>query len=200
MKFYGDINMQQNELQQAVIQIETNFPSAPVPGRIVFKNQILYICIEIDSGTPVWVPLTNEIESYEFVQSASASTWNVNHNLNTSLPSVQVYGADNKVLFPDDIEIIDNNNVQLTFGQLLTGRAIILTGSQTGAARPSFAFEYTQSEPSTTWVVVHNLGYIPVVRVFIGNDEVQPLSITHDSLFQTTITFSTPAVGIARFI
>jgi hypothetical protein len=53
---------------------------------------------------------------------------------------------------------------------------------------------------SDTWTVIHGLGYYPITRVFIGNQEVQPLSITHDSVNQTTIRFTTSQVGTAKFI
>jgi hypothetical protein len=200
MRSFGHINMQQNELQESVIQVETNFPALPVPGRLVFKNQILYICISIATGTPVWIPLTNEIESFEYVQSASSDSWTITHNLGTTLPSVQVYGADNKVVYPDDIEIITNNVVKVSFSRPQTGRAVVLTGSQTGMPRTQYAAEYTQTTPSTTWTIQHNLGYNPIVRIFVGMEEVQPMSITHDSLFQTTVRFTQAFVGIARLI
>lgn len=200
MRSFGHINMQQNELQETVIQVETNFPAQPVPGRLVFKNQVLYICISITSGTPVWIPLTNEIESFEFVQSASANVWTITHNLGTTLPSVQVYGADNKVVYPDDIEIISNNVVNVSFNRPQTGRAVVLTGNQSGMPRTQYAAEFTQTTPSDTWVIQHNLGYAPIVRIFIGMEEVQPMSITHNSLFQCTVKFTQAFVGIARLI
>jgi hypothetical protein len=200
MKSYGHINMQQNELQETVLQVETNFPAKPIPGRLVFKDSRLYICISIDTGTPVWIPLTNEIESYEHTQSSSSSTWTIRHQLKTTLPSVQVYGPDNRVVYPDDIEVVDNNTVVVYFTLQTTGRAVVLTGSDSGLTRPSHSAEHIQTTPSTTWVIQHNLGYMPIVRIFVGNEEVQPLSITHNSNFQCTVTFTQSLVGIARLI
>jgi hypothetical protein len=120
--------------------------------------------------------------------------------MNTTLPSVQVYGADNKVVFPDDITIVDNNTVKVNFARAVTGRAIILSGTRSGSNRPTYAYEHTQTTLSNTWVVPHNLGYNPIVRIFVGNAEVQPMSIVHDSLFQCTISFTQQYVGIARLI
>ena len=62
MKSYGHINFQQNQIQQVALEVETNFPDVPVVGRLVFKDKVLYVCAEIALGTPVWIPLTNEIE------------------------------------------------------------------------------------------------------------------------------------------
>jgi hypothetical protein len=200
MKSFGHINMQQNELQETVFQVETNFPALPVPGRLVFKDQILYICIAISTGTPVWVPLTNEIDSYEHVQSSTSGQWTIYHGLNTTLPSVQVYGSDNRVVYPDDIEVVSNNIVKVYFTNASTGRAVVLTGGNTGNPRATYSAEYTQTVPSDTWVIQHNLGYAPIVRIFVGNEEIQPLSITHDSVFQCTVKFSQAFVGQARLI
>lgn len=207
MKSYGHINMQQNELQETVLAVETNFPAMPVPGRLVFKDSRLYICISFNSGNPVWIPLTNEINNYEHVQSSSSSVWTIDHNLNTTLPSVQVYGADYRVVFPDDIQIVSNNQVKVKFTRPITGRAVVLTGESAVKAgtdgsvtRPTYSYVHTQTEPSMTWVIDHYLGYQPITRVFIGNEEIQPSMIYHDNNFTTTITFTQPYVGVARLI
>lgn len=201
MRSYGHLNLQDNELQQAVLQVEANFPAVPTVGRLVFKDLVLYICIEINSGTPVWIPLTNEIDSYEHIQSGSSNQWLVNHNLNTTLPSVQVYGPENKVIHPGEISIVDNNNVSISFGQPTTGRAIVLSGNKHGSQRSQTAsFEYTQTTPSAAWVVQHNLGYIPIVRIFVGNQEIFPKSITYSDNFQLTVLFDQAYVGNARLI
>lgn len=200
MKSFGHINMQQNQLQETVIAVENQFPSLPVPGRLVFANQRLYICVSIESGTPIWIPLTKEVESYEFAQNEESLVWTINHNLHTTLPSVQVYGPDQRAVIPDDIEVVTNDQIKVTFGRPTTGRAIVLVGATTGAPRPVYSYEHTQANSSATWVIPHALGYNPVVRVFIGQEEVQPVSIVHDSNFQVTVTFTQAYVGIARLI
>ncbi len=200
MKSFGHIDLNQNELQQAVLQVETNFPATPVVGRLVFKGGIVYICLDIEEGTPVWIPLTNEISSYSHVQSTSSDEWVINHNLLSTLPSVQVYDADNRIVFPDDIEIISNSQIKVTFGAAITGRATLLVGSDVGVMHPAVAFEYTQTSLSSTWVVRHYLGYYPATRVFVGNTEIFPDTITHDDLFQTTLTFTSPVMGVARML
>jgi hypothetical protein len=58
-------------------------------------------------------------------------------------------------------------------------------------------YTHVQSTPSTTWVIVHNLGYNPVVRTedSLGGD--MEGVITHDTLNQLTILFSEPISGTA---
>lgn len=200
MKSFGDINMQQNQLQEVALAVESYFPSQPIPGRLVFWQQRLYICISIDNGLPVWIPLTKELEAFNYTQNTPSNSWAINHGLNTTLPMVQVYDNNQNQLLPDNIEVVDNNNVLVTFGSAVAGRAAVLIGADTGSPRPVYSFEYSQTSPSSVWVIQHNLGYHPVVRVFIGNEEVQPSSIVHDSNFQVTVSFTQPYVGSARLI
>jgi len=200
MKFYGDAHLQQNYLKDAVIPLDTHFPPLPKVGQVVFKDRILYICVEIASGTPIWVPLTNEITAYTHIQSAAASTWNITHPLNTAHVSVTVYDTSNRVVLPNEVTVNGPSSITVDFGQQAQGKVVVLTGTFDGQTKPTYAYEHYQTTPSTTWVIPHALGRYPIVRVFIGHQEVQPASITFDSLDQTTITFSTAQVGQAKLI
>jgi hypothetical protein len=200
MKVHGNIDLLQNQIQQCSLQQETDFPSSPVVGRILFKNKIVYICVDLGGGTPVWVPLTREIETYIHTQSSPASTWNIEHNLNAGTVNVQVYNTSDQMVIPNEITIVDNNNININFGTSTAGRAIIIVGSQDGNLRPNYSYIHYQTTLSSTWTVLHGLGYNPIVRVFIGQNEVQPLSIVHNSNSQLTITFSSPQTGQARCI
>ena len=200
MKFYGDIALQQNQLQQAVLELEADWPAAPKVGQLLFKNKIVYICIEIQAGVPVWIPLTRELTMYMHMQPNAASTWTIIHNLKSGTPVVQVWDVNSKMVIPNEIQVLDENSVNVNFGMAVAGRAVVITGSVEGAQRPSYSYEWTQTTLSDTWTIIHGLGYLPIVRVFIGNQEIQPLSITHDSNFQTTIRFSTAQTGMVKFI
>lgn len=200
MKFFGDIQLNQNMLQKAVLEVEGDWPSLPKVGQLVFKDKIVYICVEIVSGLPAWVPLTREINTYMHMEPNPTLVWNINHNLKVGTPIVQIYDNDSKNVIPDAIEIVDENSVSITFSVPQSGRATVVTGSLEGSPRASYAYEWTQTALSNTWTITHGLGYLPIVRVFIGNAEVQPASVVHDSNFQTTITFSSPQVGMVKFI
>lgn len=200
MKFYGHANLQNNQLQAAVMQTETNFPEVPTVGRLIFKDKRVYICAEIRSGLPVWIPMTNVIDTYVHNQQSASATWTVVHNLGTMNPLVQIYGTDSKMFIPNEITATDANTVVVSLGQTAIGTAVVMFGDITGGDRPEYSYTHQQTNPSDTWVVTHALGYYPVVRVFIGNEEVQPNSIVHNSVSQTTITFSQAYVGIAVFV
>lgn len=200
MKFYGDIALNQNYLQKAVLEMESEWPATPKVGQILFRNKIVYICIEISTGTPVWIPLTRELSAYYHMEHNANTTWTIVHNLHSGTPIVQAFDNTNKTIIPDGIEIIDRDTVVITFGVAMSGRAVVVTGSAEGGQRPDYSYEWTQTTSSASWSIIHGLGYLPIVRVFIGNQEVQPLSITHNSNTQTTITFTTPQVGVVKFI
>jgi len=200
MKFYGNANLQQNELQQAVIQIEEAFPANPKNGQLAFVNTILYICVSITNGLPIWVPLTKELTMYAHTQSTSSAFWTIAHGLNTTGIQVQIFDNQGHVLIPDDVTIVDANTVTVSLGTAIVGRATILTGFNDGAIKPTYAFTYYQNPAAASWVIQHNLGYHPIARVFIGQSEVQPQSIVHDSNFQMTINFTQAYAGVAKLV
>lgn len=202
MKSYGNINFQQNLAQQVAFEVESGFPSIPVVGRILFTNKRLYICIDLNSGTPIWIPLTNEVNTFSFQQSPAASTWTIAHNLGTTNPMVQVYSntVPPKMLIPDEVNIVDSNNLTVTFGSAQDGIAVLMYGDIDGGPKSQYAYTYYQTSASTTWTVNHNLGYNPIVRVFVGTEEVQPATVTFPDVNNAIITFATAQMGVARFI
>ena len=200
MKFYGEAHLQQNKLREAAIPLDTFFPATPVVGQIVFKDRILYICVEISSGVPIWVPLTNEITSYTHIQNTDSAIWTVNHPLNTAHVNVTVYDSQNRVIIPNEISVTSASTVVVNLGTGAQGKVVVLTGTFDGNVKPVYAYEHYQTNPSTTWVIPHGLSRYPIVRIFIGNQEVQPVSITFDTLESVTVTFTEPQAGQAKLI
>ena len=203
MQFFGNIALNNNEMQKMVLQTETEFPTVPVVGRIVFKQKRVWICVEYINGLPTWIPLTNELDMHLHVQSTSSNVWTIAHNMNTANPIVQIYDTDHSMIIPDKVVAIDNNTLQVELGVSSVGRAVIMFGSIVGADRREIIYSYThlQTNLATTWVVDHGLGYEPIVRIMLNSgEEILPLSIVHNSKFKVTITFSGPYVGTARFI
>ena len=198
MKHFGDLVFQ--TASAPVMNAEAGFPSTASAGRVVFVDKRVWICAELVSGQPIWVPLTNEISAFTHVQSSSSASWTITHNLNATSPLVQVYDASYKMIIPDEVEVVSNNAVTITFGTAITGRAVVMYGDISGAEKSPIAYEYAQTTLASTWVIEHGLGYYPIVRIFVGNEEILPASVIHDSIFQTTITFSEAKTGIARFV
>jgi hypothetical protein len=137
---------------------------------------------------------------YVYIQSVAANQWNITHDLNTAFVLVQTFDGNNQMVLPNNITILNANQVQIDYTGAAAGRAVILSGSLEGNQKPTYAVEWNQANPQTNWVITHNLGYMPVVRIFIGSYEVQPASIVHDSSNQVTISFLTPQQGVAKLI
>lgn len=200
MKFHGDINLQDNRIQRMVIQAETNFPPTPTPGRIVFKDKRLWICAEVVTGVPAWLPLTSQLDAFIHEQVTSSDTWTITHNLNCTTPVMQFYDQNYKMVLPDEVTAVTNNQHTATFGTPFTGRAVVIVGQETGALRDPRKYTHVQTAVSTTWVIKHGLGYVPTIRAFNGSDEIAPSTTTHDSNFQTTLTFSSAQSGYATAV
>lgn len=202
MKSFGNINFQQNLAQQLAFEVESGFPEVPVVGRILFTNQRLYICVDLNSGTPIWIPLTNVVNTFTFQQASPATSWVITHNLATSTPMVQVYTQTSppKMIIPDAVTPTDSNHVTVSFGAAQAGYAVVMYGDIDGAPQAQYAFTFTQTSLSDTWTINHNLGYNPVVRVFIGTEEVQPATVTFPDLNNVIVTFAMAQVGTARLM
>ena len=67
--------------------------------------------------------------SYVFNQATAATTWNIQHNLNTTSPIIDVWynnaGVMTRIL-PASTQVVDSNNVTLTFSTAVAGVAKIV--------------------------------------------------------------------------
>ena len=66
-------------------------------------------------------------DSFLFTQETPASTWNIQHNTNTENFSLTVFDDRNRIVVPDEVEVVDADNVTVTFAQFPTqGRAVLV--------------------------------------------------------------------------
>lgn len=69
-----------------------------------------------------------------------------------------------------------------------------------GGSRIS-VFSFTQSSPSTTWTIAHNLGHYPVaITVKLLSGEVVEPDRADIDINNLTLSFSIPAAGLAELI
>ena len=205
MQFYGDINLQNNELQNLAIGIENDFPIEPIVGRLVFKNQTLYICADLDNVLPIWVPITNKISMYKEDIIVASATLTITHNLTTQTPIVQIYDENDSLIIPNSVIPSTDSELVITLGAAITGKVVVLNGEEmptngvTVLQQDTYSYTIDMIAQSVM-VIRHNLGYYPITRAFINDSEVLPSNIIHDSVFQTTVTFSSPQTATIRFI
>ena len=71
----------------------------------------------------------------------------------------------------------------------------------TGSGSGGFAaYVHTQSAPSTTWTINHNLGYRPSVELINSGSQEIDGDISHPTINQTVVLLSPPTAGLARLI
>jgi len=63
--------------------------------------------------------------------------------------------------------------------------------------QPEIAFHYTQNTPSASWVITHNLGFVPNVTVQDSAGNIVEGEIAYTNTKQLTITFSSAFSGNA---
>ena len=199
MKMHGNLDLLGNELRKAVLPTEASFPVDAKAGQFCFINKIVYMCVEITSGMPAWVPLTKVIDTYMHTQDVAALEWTIPHNLDSNVVLVQAF-VDGKLVMPTEIDCSEKNVVHVRFNMSVSGRAVVMLGEPFGSQRP--AIGYTTTFNSVDEVTVnHGLGYQPIIQVINGNgQEVQPTSIVHLDNNTTVLTFSASLNGTVRCI
>lgn len=85
------------------------------------------------------------------------------------------------------VEVVQDGGVQVV--------EVIHPGPQGPAG---VAYLHTQSTPSTTWTINHNLGFRPSVELLdTGSQEIDG-QIAHPSVNQTIVTLNPATAGLAR--
>lgn len=76
-------------------------------------------------------------------------------------------------------------------------QVVVLTGGPRGEPGGSY-YEHTQSTPSTTWTINHNLGYRPSVELRTTGGQEFDADIQHPTVNQVVVTLNTALAGYAR--
>lgn len=84
-------------------------------GRLVAREQ------QGGSGT------TFEARGFSYVQTSASILWLINHGMNTRLVMTMVLDQDNKMILPDEIEVVDPNNVTVRWAAPQTGTALLVS-------------------------------------------------------------------------
>ena len=168
------------------------------PGEFCGVGRRLFYCADLDTGLPLWIPLTQVMTMFRFQTGSPALEWVINHKLNTNLVIVQLFDTNGERIAPDKIDCSKKNTTTVKFGSAQAGAAIIITGNSVG--QPDLDYVYSQEfNASTTWVVNHNLGVNPVISCFTKEGFlVMPDSVVHNSTTTATVTWEGATAGIAR--
>lgn len=203
MKVKGNLDLLGNLLQNANLEAMTSWPAEdPGVGRLLLKQEgsvyRLYLSGGIESGLRIWIPLSQEMSMHIHDQASASTTWTINHDLNISGCILQVQNTSNEMIQFDGAEFLFNQ-ATVAFSVPQAGRAILIACSTEGVERPIFNYENSYTNQAT-WTVNHGLGYEPIIRTYINNHEVIPLSVTHTDENTAVVQFSSPQTGVVKCI
>ena len=156
-----------------------------ITGSLSISGSLILDNANIDSGR------------YLHSQSVANTLWTVNHNLEYDYPSVTIYDVNNKVIIPDEITKVSNNQLTITFASAESGNAHISVGGISNLSGDRYL--YNQSTSASVWTINHGLNYKYVnINVYDSSDEMLlPQIIKATNANTTTITFATPTAGNA---
>ena len=109
--------------QDVTIGSSPSFYNTNMSGDIsIWNNDAGYLV-----GTDV------ELEVHQ--QTTAATTWTINHNYGTKYVLTQAFLDDDTLIHPSTVELVDDNNVVLTFDEAVTGYVLYTTmvGSSPGS-------------------------------------------------------------------
>ena len=194
MKILGNIDLLNNLMKNMCLHQETDYPADSKAGMVRFISKRVMMCVEVDAGLPMWVPLTQELNTHVFDQEVAATTWTIPHGLNAAQPLIQCYDNAGNMMWATSYETVDPDTLAVHWAQPVSGRAILMAGSIVGIQRESVAYA-TEFVASDTVIVTHNLGYLPRTVVIVDGFEVQPQAIINDNNMQLTVVFGAPVTG-----
>ena len=135
------------------------------------------------------------VSSTNTVTSSFSSTGSVTilHSFNSKNVSVSVYDDNDILIIPQQVTLLDNNNVKIDFGGNTTGFAVLAKGGHlvSGSVPVPQLSTVTDSFSSTTsHTVTHNFGTKEVIVSVYENDElIIPDSITTPTTDTVTVSF-----------
>lgn len=106
----------------------TEDPESPDDGLLWHRSDLNEFRFRVDNETKIVASLDDipDITGYIHTQSVSSDTWNVNHGLNDSNPIIAVYSPDDTLVEPQDVSIVDENNLTVSFGKNVIGKVRVL--------------------------------------------------------------------------
>lgn len=195
MRSLGNIDMGSHKLLNMVLDEKTDFPLNPVVGSFEFIRKRVMVCIDL-VGSPTWIPLTQELNTYIHTQDEASTDWIINHDLGSNSVIVQIFDDENKVVHPNEIDVSLKDSTQVNFLTPVTGRAICILGDFMGLPKDDVR-NTKEFSTSATWTFNHGLGFEPIIRCISNGAEIQPQSIVHQSINTAVITFENPRSGKA---
>jgi hypothetical protein len=135
--------------------------------------------------------------SVQFSQPTAATTWSINHAINSRTPVIEVYDRNYNVIIPTGIQNPAPYQTNIFFEIAQSGYAVISTGGVLSVSGSNAILN--QNIAATTWSFNHELSNLyPVFTIFdSNNDVIIPQRINVVNTGSAVIYFSTPRTGTA---
>lgn len=98
-------------------------PITGIPGATNVQEALQALETQVQSGGGGG---TSGVRGFEYTQPTPSASWTVNHNGNTTRATATVYDSTNEQVIPEQVQIIDANNVLITFASAISGIALII--------------------------------------------------------------------------
>jgi hypothetical protein len=98
-------------------------PISGIPGATNVQEALEALETQIQTGGG---GISSDVRGYSYIQATPATSWTVNHNGNTLRATATIYDSTNEQVIPEQVQIIDANNVLITFSSALAGTALII--------------------------------------------------------------------------
>lgn len=121
----------------------------------------------------------------------SVTSTTINHNFGTKNVLVFVYDGNDQQIIPSSIRTTDTNNVDITFAETTTGRAVVAKGGHLVSGSAELFTHRETLSGADSYTISHNLNEdYPVVQVYdSGKSQVIPGSITSTNNNTVNISF-----------
>lgn len=145
--------------------------------------------------------LSGSIAELTAVTASFSNTGSVTipHSFNSKNVSVAVYDDSDILIIPQEIALISNNAVRITFGGSTSGFAVVAKGGHIVSGSvpvPQLSTVTDSFTSATTHTVTHNFNTKEViVSVYEGDTFIIPDSITTDDVNNVTVTFPEAVTG-----
>ena len=97
-------------------------PIATLPGASNVQQALEQINAKADAGGSN----ASNVFGYEHIQSTESITWLIAHNRNTLRSQVTIYDDNMEQILPEQVKIIDANNILISFTSQIAGRAMVI--------------------------------------------------------------------------
>lgn len=100
-------------------------PISTLPGAVNVQQALEQINNKADTGGGGSGNFAG-VYGYSHIQSLPSSSWTIIHNRGTFRAQVTIYDNNWEQIIPEQVKVIDNNTVLVSFGTAIIGRAMVL--------------------------------------------------------------------------